>query len=370
MCQASSPMSPPWSLVFPLPHVSGWEPTSPEGPLHLASQGLAQQDSAPQPQVDQDGGTEPALRADLFLQKGLLGIQRLCPEKTGGPQARRARRTWRRPPHVSKPGRYQPLAAEVDPVRLRAVASPPRGPARACRSLGRQGHAVRRLVAFRARPRVIDGSGRRSRRLRRPAAAAGCGARRRSRGCACRSRRPASVMDLFGDLPEPERSPRPAAGKRTAAGPVRARRAGGRAGVASAACTGAGSRASAMFAAHRRKGRARPGALVRGRFRSREPRAAGLRPDRPPGELVVPGALPVQRFPVLCVPRVPRRLKWSPARLLVILRPRREDFFSLRPPILPVTRRSFYFCCSLGPRKSPLPKGHHSPGPLLTPGCP
>ena len=28
-------------------------------------------------------------------------------------------------------------------------------------------------------------------------------------------------------------------------------------------------------------------------------RAAGLRPDRPPGELVVPGALPVQRFPCL-----------------------------------------------------------------------
>lgn len=99
-------------------------------------------------------------------------------------------------------------------MRLRAVAPPARGP------LGRQGHAARRLVAFRARPRMIDGS---------PAAAAAVVAASASAAAApqppqgvepaaarglrvCRSRRPASVMDLFGDLPEPERSPRPAAG--------------------------------------------------------------------------------------------------------------------------------------------------------------
>ncbi|XDA69682.1 hypothetical protein R6Z07F_000055 [Ovis aries] len=84
---------------------------------------------------------------------------------------------------------------------------------RSARSLGRQGHAVRRLVAFRARPRVIDGS--------RAAAAAASAAPQPPQGVepaagrglrVCRSRRPASVMDLFGDLPEPERSPRPAAG--------------------------------------------------------------------------------------------------------------------------------------------------------------
>lgn len=72
----------------------------------------------------------------------------------------------------------------------------------------------------------------------------------------CRSRRPASVMDLFGDLPEPERSPRPAAGKRAAAGLVRAKEGGRARGRASAACTGAGSRASAMFAAQEERPRA------------------------------------------------------------------------------------------------------------------
>lgn len=89
-------------------------------------------------------------------------------------------------------------------------APPPRHPASpAHRILGRPSHVARQLVAFRARPRVTDSALTAtaqqpllpSPRVQAAAAAAA------AHGLRVRLRRSASAMDLFGDLPEPERSP-------------------------------------------------------------------------------------------------------------------------------------------------------------------
>ena len=106
-------------------------------------------------------------------------------------------------------------------------------------------------------------------------------------------------------------------------------RAGGRARPAPA--RGAGPPPCSL---RRRKGRARPGALC-----ARPLSLTGAPRRRPASGPAAwgagsPGRAPGSAFSSLCVPCVPRRLRWSPARLLVILRPRREDSFSLQPPIL------------------------------------
>lgn len=106
-----------------------------------------------------------------------------------------------------------------NPARLRPAPPPHRAASPALRTLGRPAHAARRLVAFLARLRVIDSAQAAAAPPPLPQplppgveAAAAPGLR------VCRRRRrPASAMDLFGDLPEPERSPRPAAGKPVAA---------------------------------------------------------------------------------------------------------------------------------------------------------
>lgn len=161
-------------------------------------------------------------------------------------------------------------------ARAHGPAPPPRRPASlAHRTLGRPGRAARRLVASWARLLLIDSARAAAARSPPPPPVwsalpprVGPAAARGLRVCQPRHR-PASAMDLFGDLPEPERSPRPAAGKRAAAGPARGRRAGGVAtawrpavpeaggrggGRASAARAGPGrglgsGSASAMFAA-------------------------------------------------------------------------------------------------------------------------
>lgn len=96
-------------------------------------------------------------------------------------------------------------------------APPPSLPApSARRTLGRSDHVGRRLVAFRARLSVIDGARTAAAPPSPPPPPPGVepAAARGLRVCLRRCRRPASAMDLFGDLPEPERSPRPAAGER------------------------------------------------------------------------------------------------------------------------------------------------------------
>nr|XP_013013031.2 integrin-linked kinase-associated serine/threonine phosphatase 2C isoform X2 [Cavia porcellus] len=124
----------------------------------------------------------------------------------------RSRRPGSRPnPKHRDPREFRPLGCKQHRSPLESFAHaflPPRPP-RAQHS-GAAGHAARQLVAPRAGP-VTDGTVAPA----SPPPPPGCGARPLLGPRVCR--RPACAMDLFGDLPEPERSPHAAAGS---AGPL------------------------------------------------------------------------------------------------------------------------------------------------------